>query len=175
MNETWCGAQVVCQGQVVMLKVGQPKEGYKKWQKDGARKWVKRYQAGSDVAQGIWDAVGRCAVRWVGIVPFTLGANCKSWNGMRFQLLNHAGTSGRYNTKVFESTEMRGKLKEEIFQRLDEEVGVTEYLSGLLVAHRQLPRWFSDHQSSLDRDCHTTWHAVLFPLLYITDLEKKKN
>lgn len=58
---------------------------------------------------------------------------------MGFQLLNHAGIFGNYNRKVFESTEMRGKVKEEIFQRLDEEVGVMEYLSGLLVACRQLP------------------------------------
>lgn len=53
-----------CQGQVVVLKVGQQKEGYKKRQKDGARKeGLRRYQAGTEVAQGIWDAEGRCAVK----------------------------------------------------------------------------------------------------------------
>lgn len=39
-------------------------------------------------------------------------------NAMGFQLLNHAGTFGNYNTKVFESTEMREKLKEEIFSKV---------------------------------------------------------
>lgn len=36
-------------------------------------------------------------------------------NAMGFQLLNHAGTSGNYNTKVFESMEMREKLQEMVF------------------------------------------------------------
>lgn len=34
---------------------------------------------------------------------------------MGFRLLNHAGTSGNYNTKLFESTEMMEKPQENIF------------------------------------------------------------
>lgn len=41
-----------------------------------------------------------------------------------FQLLNHAGTFGNCNMKVFESAEKREKVKEEIFQRLGGEVAV---------------------------------------------------
>lgn len=96
-------------------------------------------------------------------------------NAMGFWLLNHAGTFGNYNMKVFESTEMRGRLKEEVFQRLDGEIGVLEYLSGFLIARRQLPCCFRGHEPSLDMGCHATWRAVLFLLLYTTDLKKKKK
>lgn len=46
-------------------------------------------------------------------------------NALGFQLLNHAGTFGNCNTKVFESREMRGKASAgDFFQRLDREVSV---------------------------------------------------
>jgi len=63
----------------------------------------------------------------VGIVSFRQSL-CKPTvnyeNAVGFQLLNHAGTLGNYNTRVFQSTEMKEKLMGEIFfQRLNTAAG----------------------------------------------------
>lgn len=61
----------------------------------------------------------------MGIVSFSQKEPSVNYeNAMGVQFLNHAGAVGNYNTKVFESTEMREKLQEIFFPRYERQVGV---------------------------------------------------
>lgn len=61
----------------------------------------------------------------MGIVSFNQKEPSVNYENFGVQLLNRAGAVGNYNTKVFESTEMREKLQEEIFfPRHERQVGV---------------------------------------------------